>query len=216
MENDKLFLCLGAGPGIGLRTTLRFAREGFHPVLAARSVDKLDRLAGIIREATGREVTTVIADTADCTGLAALAKRFGAATHVLHYNAAMMRAKPWHEITPEDFVHELQVDIAGAFAAIRAFAPFMKKRGAGTILLTGGGFALAPAPDFLGLSIGKAGVRCLAQALFPELAKDGVHIASVTVTKAVDAAAGDPERIADMFWDLHSQARKDWTWEATY
>ena len=216
MENDKLFVSLGAGPGIGLHTALRFTREGFHPVLVARSADKLARMAETIREATGREVTTVSADMADSGGIAALAERFGAATQVLHYNAAMMRAKAWDAVSPEDFAHELRVDIVAAFAAIRAFAPFMARRGSGSILLTGGGFALAPSPDFLGLSIGKAGIRCLSQALFPELAKDGVHIASLTVTKVVDAAAGDPERIADMFWDLHSQARPDWVWEMTF
>ena len=73
-----------------------------------------------------------------------------------------MRAKPWHEVSPEDFAHELRVDIASAFASVRAFAPFMQRRGVGSILLTGGGLALAPSPDYLGLSIGKAGIRCLA------------------------------------------------------
>ena len=121
MENDKLFLCLGAGPGIGLHTALRFAREGFHPVLAARRADKLEELAGTLREATGREVTTVSADMADSGQISALAERFGAATHVLHYNAAVLRAKAWHEVTADgETVALIGANGAGKSSALRA------------------------------------------------------------------------------------------------
>lgn len=213
---DKVFLCLGAGPGIGLHTALRFAREGFHPVLVARRAEALQQMAHTIREATGQAPDTVAADATDSRQLAVLAERFGAAVQVLHYNAAVMRRRPWNETSAEDFVHELRVDIGAAYAAIQAFAPFMQQRASGSILLTGGGLALAPSPDYLGLSIGKAGIRCMAQALFPALSKDGVHIASVTVTRAVDIAAGDAERIAGMFWELHQQPPDVWAWEAVF
>jgi hypothetical protein len=42
---------------------------------------------------------------------------------------------------------------------------------AGAILLTGGGFALARSPDFLSISIGKAGIRALARGLFDRSGK---------------------------------------------
>jgi hypothetical protein len=41
----------------------------------------------------------------------------------------------------------------------------MTERGSGTILFTGGGFALEPHPEYLSLSIGKAGIRALAHGL---------------------------------------------------
>jgi hypothetical protein len=40
------------------------------------------------------------------------------------------------------------------------------ERGSGSILFTGGGFGLQPHPDYLSLSIGKAGIRALAQGIF--------------------------------------------------
>lgn len=33
---EKTFLCLGAGPGMGLATAMKFASEGFRVVLGAR------------------------------------------------------------------------------------------------------------------------------------------------------------------------------------
>ena len=61
-----------------------------------------------------------------------------------------------------NFVVSTTVNIGGALVAAQAVAPKMSERGLGTILLTGGGFALQPLPDYLSLSIGKAGIRALA------------------------------------------------------
>lgn len=46
----------------------------------------------------------------------------------------------------------------------------------GTILVTGGGFAIYPNADWLSLSIGKTGGRALALALAPELAKKNIRV----------------------------------------
>ena len=45
----------------------------------------------------------------------------------------------------------------------------MGERGSGTILLTGGGFSLAPNPEYISLSIGKAGVRAMTLGMFESL-----------------------------------------------
>lgn len=71
-------------------------------------------------------------------------------------------------------------------------------------------------PEFLTLSIAKAGIRCLSQGLFEELADNNVHIASLTVAKVLTAGSGDADDIAEAFWKLHSQPRKQWTWEERY
>ena len=96
---------------------------------------------------------------------------------------------------------------------IKAFAPFMERNGRGTILLTGGGFALYPTAEYLTLSIGKAGIRSMTEALFPVLAEKGIHLATVTVMKVVAAGTKDAEEAANAFWDLHNQPKESWTWE---
>lgn len=92
----------------------------------------------------------------------------------------------------------------------------MIERGAGTILLTGGDFALHPHPDYLSLSIGKAGIRALAQGLFESFKEKEVHVATVTVAGFVDPASQDANTVADQFWQLHSQPKEAWTVEAVY
>ena len=86
----------------------------------------------------------------------------------------------------------------------------MEQRRKGTILLTGGGLALAPSAEYLSLSIGKAGIRCLAQALFPQLSAKGIHIATVTVTTTVNPGSEQATGVAEAFWDLHAEPKGRW------
>jgi len=211
---SQLFVSIGTGPGNGISTASRFARGGFDLVLASTNTAKLLRLAEEVRRSTGRSVETVSLDATNATAVQDLANRFGDRVAVVHYNAALLGKTGIPETTVEDFNRNLQVDITGGFAAIRSFAPAMQTRHSGTILLTGGGYALSPSPDFLALSVGKAGIRCMTQALFKPLAANGVHIATLTIARSVSGPA-DNTAVAEAFWQLHSEPQGNWTWEAT-
>ena len=142
-------------------------------------------------------------------------KQYGT-IEVIHYNAASMRQSTILNQPRETFVPDLAVNIGGALAAIQAVAPGMIKQGSGSILLTGGGFALEPSPDFISLSIGKAGIRALAQGLFEDFKSIGIHVATVTVAANVTPSSTHATAIAAHFWALHNQALGFWTWEALY
>ena len=212
---EKIFLSIGTGPGIGLETAVRFAREGWRPVLAARHPERLEEMATAIKQSTGAEAAAYKFDAGAPGQAAALAGRLGG-IGVLHYNAACLRPGRLEELSEQELAQDLQTDLTGALWALKAVLPGMRSRRQGTVLLTGGGLALAPSSGYLTLSVAKAGMRCLCQALFPELAADGVHIATVTVKKAVQAGGADTRAVAELFWKLHSQPRGDWTWEESF
>ncbi|MBV8673618.1 MAG: SDR family NAD(P)-dependent oxidoreductase [Acidobacteriaceae bacterium] len=212
---NRLFLSIGAGPGMGASTAGRFAREGFDLMLAARDVSKLEQLAESIRKQTGRSVENVTLDATDFRAVQDLAERFGSALTVVHYNAAAMQTTDVFETPMETIERNLRVDIAGALAAVKYFAPYMEERRKGTVLLTGGGFALSPNAEYLTLSIGKAGIRCMVEALFPQLAAQGIHIATLTVMRVVSPGSEDAMEAAEAFWKLYSQPEGQWEWEAT-
>ena len=73
----KTFLSIGAGPGIGLATAERFAREGFRVVLSARNETKTKELAGQL-EAKGHKVEVRTVDAAEPSSVAALVSRLKA------------------------------------------------------------------------------------------------------------------------------------------
>lgn len=211
----KTFLSIGSGPGMGLATAERFAREGFQVVLSARNAAKTQELADQLK-AKGYEVEVRTVDAGDPSSVASLIndveKQFGS-VDVLHYNAASMRKATLLEQPQGTFNSDLAVNIGGALVAAQCVAPKMSERGSGTILLTGGGFALEPNPEFLSLSIGKAGIRAMAHALFDDLKERGIHFATVTVTALVAAGSKDAEAVAECFWQLHSQPKGSWTAE---
>lgn len=211
----KTFLCIGSGPGISYATAERFAREGFQIVFSARDAEKSRQLADrLVAKGYKADVRTV--NAADPKSVAALIvsveQDFGS-IDVLHYNVASLRSANISEQAQDTFIPDLAVNIGGALVATQAVLKKMSERRSGTILLTGGGYAVAPNPERISLSIGKAGIRALAYGLFESLKEKGVHIGTIAVLSAVYAESKEVEAIGDHFWKLHNQPKGSWTVE---
>jgi NADP-dependent 3-hydroxy acid dehydrogenase YdfG len=214
----KTFLSVGAGPGMSFATAERFAKEGFQVVLAARNAAKVQELAEKLKSKGYKaEVHKVdSSDPASVTELVAGVEKYHGSIDVLHYNAASMRKATLAEQPRDTFNGDLAVNIGGALVAAQAVAPKMEERRSGAILLTGGGFGLAPSPDYLSLSIGKAGIRALALGLFEPLREKGIHVATVTVAAFVPPESTEAASVAEHFWHLYSQPKDAWTAEVHY
>jgi short-subunit dehydrogenase len=214
----KTFLSIASGPGIGTATANRFAKEGFRVVLASRDPAKLDARAEHLK-AKGYAVEIKAVDAGDLASIAAVIReaeaQFGA-IDVLHFNAASMHSATIESQPADTFVQDLTINIGAALVATQAAARGMLKRGDSAILLTGGAFAVSPHPDYLSLSIGKAGIRTLLHALFSGFKERGVHIASVTVATIVAAESVEAAGVTQAFWDLYNEPRGAWSAEVTY
>jgi short-subunit dehydrogenase len=214
----KTFLSIGSGPGIGIATAERFAQEGFRIVLTSRNPQKLAERANQLSE-KGYTVAVKAVDAGDLASVAQLIRQteaeFGE-IEALHFNAASMHAASIETQEIDSFVPDLTVNIGAALVATQEASRGMLKRGSGAILLTGGGFALYPSPEYLSLSIGKAGIRNLTYGIFDSFKERGVHVASVMVSTLVSADSPESRGIAQAFWDLYAQPREAWTPEVTY
>ncbi|MGY5775192.1 SDR family oxidoreductase [Rhizobium sp. LEGMi135b] len=210
----KTYFLVGAGPGIGLSTAKKFASEGYRVAIAARGQENLKRLADELPGAV--QVTLDATKPLDVvSAVQEVEKQFGR-IDVLHYNAGMIRNASVESQQLETFNSDLAVNIGGALASIHAVAPAMRERRAGNILLTGGGFAFAPHPDYLSISIGKAGIRALAQGLYEDFKSKGIHVATVTVGGFVNPRSQDTAAIAEAFWSLVSETEGNWSMETVY
>jgi short-subunit dehydrogenase len=214
----KTFLSIGSGPGIGIATAERFAREGFRIVLTSRDTAKLSDRARRLK-AGGYAVEVKAVDAGDLASVSALIReteaQFGA-IDVMHFNAASMHSATIETQVAETFVPDLTVNIGAALVATQEVSRGMLKRGAGTILLTGGAFAITPHPDYLSLSIGKAAIRNMTHGLFDSFKDRSVHIATVTVATLVVPDSPEGQGIADAFWDLHNASPDAWMAEVSY
>lgn len=196
---------VGAGPGIGQAVARRFARDGVPVAVIARQRRPVERIAAAVG------ALALTADVTDPEGLRdALDK--AAAEHgpadVVVYNAGLIRAESVADPVP-GHLHAWAVNIGGAITTAAHVLPAMAARGSGTLVLTGG--MPEPDPGYLSLSLGKAALRSLTEALHRQYGPAGVHVATVTVGGAVaPGTAYDPDDIAEHYWRLGRQPRNEW------
>lgn len=208
---------IGAGPGIGRSVALRFAREGLPVALVART----DPAVHAVAEAIGPLGVRVISLTADSTDETALRAALDTATDqlglpdVVVYNAAIIQADSVGELSVRAHQDAWAVNVVGAITAAAHVLPDMARRGRGSFIVTGG--MPEPKPQYVSLSLGKAGLRTLVAMLDEEYGPSGVHVATVTVAGAVAPnTAFDPDDIAERYWRLHAQPRQRWDREVVY
>ncbi|MFC9970611.1 SDR family NAD(P)-dependent oxidoreductase [Spirillospora sp. NPDC127200] len=208
---------IGAGPGIGRSVALRFAREGLPIALIARSAATLAGVAEAV-SAAGAPVVPLTADAADEAALRAAldaaVEAFGL-PDVVVYNAAVIRPDTVGESSARAQLDAWSVNVVGALTAAAHLVPAMARRGHGSFIVTGG--MPEPKPQYVSLSLGKAGVRTLVTLLDQEYGPAGVHAAGVTVDGPVAPGTDfDPDDIAEHYWRLHTQRRPQWQREVLH
>lgn len=208
-------LIVGAGPGIGQAVAERFGSAGWTVILAARGAERLRAAA----DALGTRGIRAFALPLDCTDPAALragiteADRLAGGLTAVHYNAARVRHQDLFSMRDDEVTDDLAINVAGGMHTIRGAVQQFDGR-PGTILVTGGGLALAPAAAYASLGLGKAALRNLVQGLAGPLAARGIRIAIATVATPVAPASPEAREVADVFWGLATSQAP--SWEAVY
>jgi NADP-dependent 3-hydroxy acid dehydrogenase YdfG len=212
-------IIVGVGPGLGLELARTFATAG-HPVaMLARDKAKLDGYAAELAS-IGPEVRGYVTDAADAVNLrsaiCAAISELGA-PDALVYNVGVLRPDSPTGGDDQDWARNTAINVLGARVAADAVLPELRD-GRGTLLFTGGGYALHPSRKFSSLSVGKAALRAYGQLLHDQQAGTGVHAASVTITAEIGSGDPrfDPAVIAAAYLELHNQPEADWRHELVY
>lgn len=219
MSTQPVCTIMGAGSGMGLALAQVFGSQGYQIVLVARQLEKLKGMEATLLS-QGIEVRSMSADLSDPDQVASMVRVIeeqAGPTEVLIYNAAAFRMATATQTTVKQLFDDLALSVGGALVAAQQVLPSMQKLGQGTILFTGGSTAMNPMPGAATLGIGKAAIRNLALSLHQELAPKGIHVGTVTICGAIAPNTHfSPNSIAQQFWKLHKQARKDWQAEYVY
>ncbi|MCM1499307.1 MAG: SDR family NAD(P)-dependent oxidoreductase [Clostridium sp.] len=212
----KTIIVVGAGKGLGNGVAEKFGNNDFRVILMARSEEHLKGYAADF-EAKGIEVHTQAADVTDLDAFAEtfreVVKNYGT-PDVLFYNVGITVADEGVKISAQTLVDRYVADVAGAYNCIKLVETdeFAKKNGA--ILVTGGGLALEPYAGYLPLSMDKAALRAMVQALSPVLKEKGIYLGTVQVTGVIGSDEHfAPKTIAEEFWKLYTEQE---TFEIVY
>jgi short-subunit dehydrogenase len=202
---------VGAGPGVGASVAARAAADGYSVGLVARNGDRLARMATDLEERTGAPVAVATADAtvpeAVQAALTSVTDELGEAS-VLCFSPIpdVGLIKPVTETRPQEFMASLQLNIAGAAAAVETVLPAMVARGAGSLLFTTGSAALRPDPARAASVVTTTATTAYISLLRQALDGSGVRVGHTVVVGPIDRDrddAHDPDDIAADLWRHH-------------
>ena len=213
----RIALITGASRGIGAAVAKRFAAEGAHVVLVARTVGGLEEVDDAVR-AAGASATLVPLDLLDLDRIdplgPALYERFKK-LDILVGNAGMLGtlgplshhdAKLWDDV--------IKVNLTANWRLIRTLEPLLKRSDAGRAIFVTSGAARFAQAYWGAYSTSKAALETMVKTWAAELEKTNIRVNLLSpgiVRTAMRAAAfpGEdparlraPEAITDSFVDL--------------
>jgi NAD(P)-dependent dehydrogenase (short-subunit alcohol dehydrogenase family) len=203
---------VGVGPGLGAALVRAFATAG-HPVaMLDRDQSKLDTDSAELAP-TGHDVRGYVTDAADPDNLRAALRsaitELGA-PDVLVYNVGEVCQDSPIGGDDKDWAYGMAARVLGARVAANAVLPQLRD-GRGSLLFTGGGFALHPTKEYASLSVGKAALRAYVQVLHDQLTGTGVHATTVTITAGIGSGPRlDAAGLAQAYLELHNQPETEW------
>jgi NAD(P)-dependent dehydrogenase (short-subunit alcohol dehydrogenase family) len=175
---DRIALITGASRGIGAAVAERFAREGAHVVLAARTVGGLAEVDDAVR-ATGGSATLVPLDLRDFVKIDELAARIldrWGRLDILVGNAAEFGVfSPLGHIDPATWSEVIDLNLTANWRLIRAMDPLLRAAPAGRAIFVTSGVAHGIHPYWGPYAISKAGLEMLVKIYAGEITKTRVR-----------------------------------------
>lgn len=181
---EKVAIITGGSEGIGRAAAQRMAQEGARVLIVARRADVLEAVAQDIRTATQGAVLAVAGDVADPNTadrvLKAALDAFGR-VDVLVNNAGVSMAKPFEQVSDDDWGSDFDLKVWGAVRLMRAVIPEMRKVGGGRIINVTNLGGRTPGASSMPTSISRAAGIAITKGLSKDLAKDNILVNTVCI-----------------------------------
>lgn len=219
MELKKQIAIFGAGPGLSQSIARLFGKQGFKVLLVARNEQRLQSLtAGLTADDIAADYS--VCNMADEQSLMQVMQQQEAdgLPEVTLFNAFMYYEGDFEVETWEHLKEEFDIDFGAAFNIIKRWLPLYREAGQGKMFFTGGGFALYPMSDYLGVSVTKAALRAMVFAAAKDVTDTPVHMATVTVQGNIGGEDPKyaPGEIAKEYWTLYEQQPNAYEVERLY
>ena len=204
----KIVLITGASSGIGEGIARELAAAGAHVLLGARRTDRLERIAGEIRDKGGIvEVRPLdVADSAAMSAFARAALDLWGRIDVLINNAGIMPLSPLSAGKMDEWARMVDVNIKGVLWGIGAVLPVMERQQAGQIINIGSIGALQVVPTAAVYCATKHAVRAISDGLRQESSCIRVTCLNPGVVESDLAATITHEETADLMDNYRSVA----------
>ena len=176
---DRVVLITGGNSGIGAAAVRRFASEGAHVVIAARTATRSEQLVADIT-AAGASATHVVTDVTDPASAQAAVQFCGDTfdrLDVVFNNAGVIfRDKDAPSTTVEEWDLTMDVSAKGTFLVSKYAVPLLIETGGGVIINNASYFGLVGGRGTAAYSAAKGAVVLLTKAMALDHAADGIRV----------------------------------------
>jgi 3-oxoacyl-[acyl-carrier protein] reductase len=177
--SGKVAIVTGASRGIGAAAALALGAAGASVVLAARNAAQAETNAQQINAVGGKAFAFEcdVSDYAACQLLVhETASRLGP-PEILVNNAGVIEPIAMVAASdPAEWARSIQINLIGAYYAIRAVLPGMLERGHGDIINVSSGAAMRPLEGWGAYCTGKAGLAMLTRSIDLEHRSAGIRV----------------------------------------
>ena len=213
----RIALITGASRGIGRAVAKRFAEEGAHVVINARTQGALEELDDEIR-AIGGQATLVPGDLTDFDTIdqmgGAIFERWKR-LDILVGNAGQLGIlSPMAHIAPQVWDQVMAVNVTANYRLIRSFDPLLRASESGRAIFVSSGVAGNPRAYWGGYAVSKAALETMARIYADEVKSTNVRVniinpGATRTGMRVEAMPGEdpetlktPESITGLFVEL--------------
>ena len=175
----KVMIVTGASRGIGAAAALALGKAGATLVLTARDGALAGDVAQAVVAAGGRATARScdISDYAAAEGLVAeTIGRFGRVDALINNAGVIEPIARIEDSDPATWARNVQINLVGAYNAIRVVLGPMTAAGGGTIVNVSSGAALRPLEGWSAYCSAKAGLHMLTRAVHLEMADKGIRV----------------------------------------
>lgn len=134
----RVALITGGGRGIGRAIARAYAAQGARLALAARTGAELEETAALVREESGAEAITLVADVSDGEqvqrAVAQTLQRFGAIDALVNNAGNIGPVNAAWNCDPEEWARTISIHLMGVFYGCHAVVPHMLERKEGRIV----------------------------------------------------------------------------------
>ena len=181
MLENKVVVISGVGPALGTTLARRCAEAGADLVLAARTAERLDEVAGMVT-ALGRRalsVATDITDDAQVDNLVARSVEAYGRVDVLINNAFRVPSmKPLADTTFQHIRDAIELTVLGALRLTQGFTPALAEA-KGSVVNVNSMVIRHSQPKYGAYKMAKAALLAMSQSLATELGGQGIRVNSV-------------------------------------
>jgi len=181
--SNKKILITGGSAGIGKALIKELSNQGVTDIsVMGRTVQKMEDLEGEFPSVRFLKIQGDVSQLNDVKNAFKTVKEKWGTLDILINNAGVVSAGLLDEVSDEDIISQINVNVTGLILMTKHFLPLLKKSPEGALMNVSSGLGYIAMPFYSVYAATKAAVKHFSEAMRRELAEYPVHVMTLSPT----------------------------------